>query len=95
MSAWDMVLIGINSIACFGVIWSVLCATNNMSRRTPTTLRLAFILLGIGAFASLLAPAFLHRAPTPAETALCLGVAILSFVDRRRVQQKRLAGHRG
>lgn len=93
MSTWDMVQIGINSIACLVILWSVICATNNMSFRTKTTLRLAFVLLGIGALAALISPVYSGRPPTYAESAMCLGIAILGLVDRRRARQKRLVGH--
>lgn len=93
MNTWQTVFIVVNSLASLAVLWSAICATNNMSRKTPASLRLAFVLLGIGGFAALLTPAYLNRVPTAAETLLCLGIAILSLVDRRRVRQKRLAGH--
>ncbi len=93
MSTLDKVMIGINSIACLAVLWSVICATNNMSRRTSLPMRFAFILLGIGALASLLSPVYLNRPPTAAEAALCMGVAVLSAFDRRRARQKRLASN--
>jgi len=93
MSTWDMVLIGANSLFALGTLWPVLCATNNMTRRTPFSLRTAFISMGIGAFAALLTPFYLDRAPTAAEVLLCAGMATLAIADRRRASRKWLAGH--
>lgn len=90
MTTWQYVLITINSIASLAVLWVVVCATNNMGRRTPFTIRLAFILLGLAAMATLLAPGYLDRTPTISEALFTLGIATLFLVDRRRGQARAL-----
>jgi len=59
----DSALILFNSAAAIVALWSSICATNHMSRKTPLAIRLAFILIGVGAAAALLAPGYLGRAP--------------------------------
>lgn len=78
------ILIALNTIAALWVIWSSICAANFMSLKTPFLVRCAYLLLGVGAAAALLAPGYLHRAPTFAELLLVLGLALLSMADRRR-----------
>lgn len=78
------ILISVNTVAALWVIWSSICAANFMSLRTPWLVRLAYLLLGVGAAAALLAPGYLNRAPTFAELLLVIGLAMLSIGDRRR-----------
>lgn len=86
----DSALILFNSAAAIVALWSSICATNHMSRKTPLAIRLAFILIGVGAAAALLAPGYLGRAPTNAELLLVTGVALLAVADRRRRHSLRL-----
>ena len=86
----DSTLILFNSAAAIVALWSSICATNHMSRKTPLAIRLAFILIGVGAAAALLAPSYLGRAPTNAELLLVTGVALLAVADRRRRHSRRL-----
>ena len=86
----DSTLILFNSAAAIVALWSSICATNHMSRKTPLAIRLAFILIGVGAAAALLAPGYLGRAPTNAELLLVTGVALLAVADRRRRHSRRL-----
>jgi len=88
---WGIVCITLNSIASLVALWSSICATNHMCRTTPLPIRLAFILIGVGAAASLLAPGYLGRAPTNAELLLVTGFALLAVADRRRRHSRRLA----
>lgn len=80
----DSALILFNSSAAIVALWSSICATNHMSRKTTLAIRLAFILIGVGSAAALLAPGYLGRAPTNAELLLVTGVALLAVADRRR-----------
>ena len=86
----DSTLILFNSAAAIVALWSSICATNHMSRKTPLAIRLAFILIGVGAAAALLALGYLERAPTNAELLLVTGVALLAVADRRRRHSRRL-----
>lgn len=72
-SAWALV-----------ALWSAICALNAMSRATSNLVRLAYVLLGVGACAVLLAPGYLNRAPSWAELFLVSGVAALALFDRHR-----------
>lgn len=87
----DFVLIGLNTLASTIVLWSSICATNHMSPRTPHVIRLSFILVGIGAAATLLTPGYFNRVPTGPELLLITGVAALTIVDRRRRFARRFA----
>lgn len=84
------ILISLNSVAGIVVLWSAICATNRMCLSTPWAVRLAFILVGVGAGAVVLAPGYLGRAPTEAELLLVSGMALLVLVDRRRKHARRL-----
>jgi CHASE2 domain-containing sensor protein len=92
--SWGIVAILVNSVAAVAAIWSSICATNRMRRTTPLGVRVAYILIGVGAAASLLAPGYLGRAPTSAELLLVLGVALLAAADRRRRHSRRLLRER-
>lgn len=80
----DFLLISINTLGSLTVLWSSICATNYMSLKTSVIVRLAYIVLGVGAAASLLTPGYLGRAPTIAELALVCGMALLTMAERRR-----------
>lgn len=93
---WAAFSITANSIAALIALWSSICATNHMCRTTPLAIRVAFILIGVGSAASLLAPGYLGRAPTNAELLLVTGIAMLAVADRRRRHSRRLGrGVRG
>jgi len=81
---WDHVAIGWSSTLAVISLWSAICALNAMSRATSNLVRLAYILLGVGACAVLLAPGYLNRAPSGAELFLVSGMAALALFDRRR-----------
>ena len=74
----------INTAASIWVLWSSICAANFMSLKTPALVRVAYILLGVGAAASLMAPGYLQRPPTLAELLLVCGMALLTVANRRR-----------
>lgn len=81
-SAWALV-----------ALWSSICALNVMTRATPVTARLAYILLGVGAGAVLLAPAYLGRTPSAAELLLVTGLSALAgFHHRLRPGRGRRSG---
>lgn len=84
MIDWDVTFIALNTIVSTIVLWSSVCATNRMTPHTPHLIRLAFVLLGVGAAATLLTPAYLNRVPTAPELLLMSGVAALTIGDKRR-----------
>ena len=88
--SFDTILVCVNTAAGMAVLWSAICATNRMSLATPWVIRLAYILVGVGACAVVLAPGYLNRAPTVAELPLVSGMALLTLVDRRRRHSRRL-----
>ncbi len=88
--SFDLILTGLNTVAGLVVLWSAICATNHMSLSTPWVIRLAYILVGVGAGAVVLAPGYLNRAPTVAELLLVSGMALLALTDRRRRHSRRL-----
>lgn len=81
---WAPVAICWSSTLAVVSLWSAICALNAMSRATSNLIRAAYILLGVGACAVLLAPGYLNRAPSGAELLLVSGVAALALFDRRR-----------
>lgn len=90
----DSLLISLNTLTGMAVVWSAICTTNRMTRTTPWTIRLAYILVGVGAGAVVLAPGYLDRAPTVAELLLISGMALLAVSDRRRHHSRRLSRER-
>ena len=89
----DTILVCLNTLAGMVVIWSAICATNRMSLATPWVIRLAYILVGVGAGARVLAPGYLNQVPTVAELLLVSGMALLALADRRRRYSRRLTRH--
>ncbi|GEM_PF-2501937 len=89
--SWATVVVVMNSVAAIVALWSSICATNHMSRKTPLLIRVAFILIGVGAAAALLSPGYLGRTPTNAELLLVTGVALLAVTDRRRRFSRKLS----
>lgn len=88
--SFDTILVCLNTVTGMVVLWSAICATNRMSLATPWAIRLAYILVGVGAGAVVLAPGYLNRAPTVAELLLISGMALLALTDRRRRHSRRL-----
>lgn len=80
--SWETVLLTGNSMAAVTVIWSSICAANQMTRRTGLLVRLAYILLGVGAAALLFAPVYFTRLPTVSEMLLISGVATFSMANK-------------
>ncbi len=70
-------MIAISTFASLVVLWTSICTINHMTRRTPITIRAAYILIGVGAAGVLLVPVYFHRPQTPAEMLLIAGTAIL------------------
>ena len=87
----DSLAVLVNTLLGVIVLWSCICAANHMSMSTPWAIRCAYVFLGVGAAAALLAPGYLHRTPTVAELFLVAGTALLSVTDRRRYA-RRLSG---
>lgn len=83
----ETILITANSVAAVVVIWSSICAANQMNRKTRLLLRLSYILLGVGAAASLFAPGYFSRPPTLAEVLLIMGIATFSLANKRRKER--------
>lgn len=91
--SFDTILVWLNTAAGMVVLWSAICAANHMSLATPWAIRLAHILVGVGAGAVVLAPGYLNRAPTAAELLLVSGMALLTLADRWRRHSRRLTRH--
>lgn len=72
-----MIMLIVNSAAALVAMWVSICATNRMSRRTPLQIRLAYILMGVGSLAALLAPGMSERTYGWAETLTMLLIALL------------------
>lgn len=86
----ETLMTAMNTVASTIVLWSAICATNHMCRQTTFLVRAAYIMLGVGAAAVLLAPGYLGRPPTWAELLLICGLALLSIGDRRRRHTRKL-----
>jgi len=69
------------------ILLSTICVINHMDRKTPFLRRLAFVLLGTGAAAMMVAPAYLQRPPSLSEILLLLALALLSFTERKATQR--------
>lgn len=80
-------LMTLNCILSFIVLWSAICATNRMTRTTKFFIRVAYIALGTGAFAEMIYP-FLNysdfKQPSFGNFMLTLAIAIMVIWDRRR-----------
>ena len=85
-----ILIVGLNSMLALTVLWTSLCAINEMNRRTSFMRRVAFILLGTGGLASVLAPFYLHRVPTATELLLVTAVAVLRITDMMKVHSGRV-----
>lgn len=84
MICWDAILIGMNTVVSAVVLWSSICAVNRMTPHSPHLIRLAFVLMGVGAAATLLTPAYLYRVPDVSEVLLMTGVATLVISNKRQ-----------
>jgi hypothetical protein len=78
----------LNSAAALVVLWSSVCALSHMNRHTRFDIRIAYILMGVGALAVLLAPGYLERMPDPGMMLLAWGAALLCIANRRRRQRQ-------
>jgi uncharacterized membrane protein YfcA len=84
---WETVQICLNSTAALVVLWSSVCALSHMTRHTRFDIRIAYILMGVGALAVLLAPGYLGRMPEPGMMLLAWGAALLCIANHRRRQR--------
>lgn len=89
----------LNVIAGLLVIWSSMCALNGMCRKTSSLTRGAYLFLAVGSAAILLAPVYLEREQTLAETLMIWGAAVLTLQTSFRVQlrafRRFMRGHSG
>lgn len=81
---WETAQTCINSSAAIVVLWSSVCALTHMGWKTRFDIRLAYILLGVGSVAVLLAPGYLGRTPAVSDMLLVYGAALLCLANRRR-----------
>jgi hypothetical protein len=81
------IAVGLQLILSLTVLWTTLCALNEMNRKTPFFRRVAFVLLGTGAFASLLTQLFPQRQPTATELLLFTAIAVLRITDIVKTRQ--------
>lgn len=85
MSPWLVsALIGINTLCALIVSWSSICALNHMRPKTNWGIRIAHIIMGLGAFSAMVAPQAFYRVPSYTEVLVLFGVALLVHSDRRR-----------
>ena len=92
---WEPAQICINSTAAIVVLWSSVCALTHMGWHTRFDIRLAYILLGVGSVAVLLAPGYLGRTPTVSEMLLVYGAALLCLAHWRLKHFQKLSATRG
>lgn len=78
----------INLIAGAALLVHAVCVINHMSRRTNHIIRLAYILLAVGALGVVSAPLFGCSAPLVAETIIKVGVAMVLIVGTHYRQKK-------
>lgn len=74
--------IALSTVLALVTLLSTICVINQMDRKTPFLRRLAFIVLGTGSAAMLVAPTYLQRPPALSEILLLLALALLSFTER-------------
>lgn len=74
--------LGLNTIAGLVVIWTALCTLNYMSPATRWFSRIAYVLIGAGAAAMLLAPFYFKQALNGGSVILLCGVAVLLVSER-------------
>lgn len=85
MSPWLIsALIALNTFCAVVVSWSSMCALNHMRAKTRWTIRVSYLVLGVGAFSALVAPQAFARVPSYTEVLVLLGIALLTHSDRRR-----------
>lgn len=82
-----MVLDIVNSIFSSVVLWASICAVNQMTAKTRFFIRIAYVLLGMGAFATLILPWLATptiKNPMIPNVLMTMAVAIMVLWDRRR-----------
>lgn len=78
----------INLIAGGSLLVHAVCVINRMTRKTNHIIRLAYILLAVGALGIVSAPLFGYSAPLVAETIIKVGVAMVLIVGTHYRQKK-------
>jgi len=66
------------------VLHGIFFVISRMNRFTPTSMRLAWVLMTVGAMGELLAPLFRLRTPTLWEAILIVGFAAYILSERRQ-----------
>lgn len=87
------VFLALNTVAGLVVIWTALCTLNFMSPSTRWFSRVAYVLIGAGAAAMLLAPFYFKQALNGGSVILLCGVAVLLVSER--FYTRRLAARYG
>lgn len=84
-------LIGTNTLFAAAILWSTLTALSTMTRKCNFWPRVAYVLMGTGAFAAILAPFYLERVPTLPELMFMVALTILrlsgNILPRQRIPQ--------
>lgn len=78
----------INLIAAASLLVHAVCVINHMTRHTNHVIRLAHILLAVGALGVITAPLFGYSVPLVAETIIKVGVAMVLIVGTHYRQKK-------
>jgi ABC-type polysaccharide/polyol phosphate export permease len=78
----------INLVADAALLVHAVCVINHMSRRTNHLIRLAYILLAVGALGVTSAPLFGYLTPLAAETMIKIGTGMALIVGTYRRQKK-------
>lgn len=81
-------LILLNTAACTVLLVHAACAINHMSRETHHAVRLAYILLAVGALGALAGPLYGHAAPTFSEALINAGATIALIVGAHHRHKK-------
>lgn len=82
-----MLLDILNSAFSLIVLWAAVCAVNQMTAKTRFFIRAAYVLLGMGAFATLILPWLATpsiKNPMIPNLFMTMAVAIMVVWDRRR-----------
>lgn len=77
-----------NLIAAAALLVHSVCVINHMSRRTNHVIRLAYILLAVGALGVVTAPLFGYSVPLAAETMIKIGTGMALIVGTYCRQKK-------
>ncbi len=73
------------------ILWTCICTLNYMTPRTAPASRLSYLLMGVGAAALLLGPAYFDHVPSLGGAVLTSGTAILLITERlysRKVRER-------